>query len=154
MSTILKSILPIPESVIMGSGSYVIPANKYAYINANTSTATYGLVASVQLDYGISVSASANRANQWLVEGDTVNTQASYPAATRASGGGVSGNLAYSMVTINGSVFCTSNAGGGFATNTSLFGVNALASSGYTAWSVSLFPIPKNNLPSQLIEGN
>lgn len=166
MSSIFKPILPIPEDVIVGSGSYTIPANKYAFFQAFATVAgSKDSSASTSQDNGDSTYpfAAANNCSQWLVAGDSITVSSTF--TTRAGGASwgttsvnsnpVSATVVASIL-VNSTIICQAN-GTQYTNNAS--SVNAgtfcqIGSTGAVGWSAALFPIPKNNLPTQLIEGN
>lgn len=145
MATLSKNILPIPESVVVGSGSYTVPANKYGYI-CFSSRSTIGAV--VNLNFS-SYTSAADSGNQWISAGTSISTSVSAPTGTF----GVSGGATYTFeasatVSLNGtSVNGALTRAVVYSSNTlgSLYSSNAAAS-----WSVSLFPIPIDNLPTAL----
>ncbi len=154
MSTISKTILPIPESVVVGSGSYTVPANKYGYFQAFTALT---LAADVQIsstgDCANSTAATSDSA-QWVVAGVTISASATTvtdPSLT--SGTAYVNSDSQNSVSLNGQavVGCYIRT---FAQRSSTGTYSPLIrSASLSGWSVSLFPIPKNNLPASLIEG-
>jgi hypothetical protein len=166
MSSIFKPILPIPEDVIVGSGSYVIPANKYAFFQAfATVSGSKNQQSGTSTDNGTSMLpfAAANNCTQWLVAGDSITVSTTY---TNRAGSTTWGNTStgatpiiatiVSSVLLNATVICQAlasvYAGNGSSTTAATF--CQVGSTGGVGWSAALFPIPKNNLPTQLIEGN
>lgn len=175
MTTVTNPVLPIPEDTIQGSGSYTVPANKYGFLSANTSFAAAGWVGSGSTDYqnatrnmgsslgssdpfAISASASANNSTAWLKEGDLINsTSLTSTGATNSSSSAYIGfyTEGYNAIRVNGNDFCVSRAAGGYMKAASNgFTWTGVRATGRAGWSIALYPIPKNNLPLHLIEGN
>lgn len=142
MATISKTILPIPESVVVGSGSYTVPSNKYGFLVANMAATAAGHYSTAIA----SASAASNSVEQWLAAGTSITVSTSAPGAT-----GVSSAVnwtAYAQLGINGTTVGIAKAQGYLLGASS--GLN-YASNANVGWSVSLFPIPVNNLPDSLI---
>jgi hypothetical protein len=159
MTTEVNTVLPIPEQVVVGSGMYVIPANRYGYLHANTTVAgRAGTSAQGTASGSASGSASANSAGQWVTEGDTVTSLFLLPStsgALQVSPGSVGPVLSegFTGIYLNGTAFCIS-----YASVSSHFYGSTTVDYSYTfggnyAWSVSLFRIPKANLPTGTAEG-
>lgn len=144
MATISKNILPIPESIVVGSGSYTVPSNKYGYLAASARTT----IASI---YGNSPTscASANALEQWLPAGTSISTSISAPAGTVTSVGYFT-YLAFAILLIGSTQVLVS------ISRTQNYAQSSTQPMYYSSdasvgWSVSLFPIPINNLPSSLV---
>ena len=171
MSTISKNILPIPDSVVVGSGSYTIPADRYGFLSASCAITGMGRTqdgvnSGTNLNYQLTAQDLSNASNsnsnhQYIKEGDSITVSSNLPNRSQA-GGGFSGSYyvstnslsGYYRVLLNGTVFCIA-----FASARSSFTIaNQLASAhvnfdGQVGWSVSLYRIPKNNLPTGQAEG-
>lgn len=149
MATLSKNILPIPESVVVGSGSYTVPANKYAFLSASTA-ASQGGVSSTNM---ASSSATTNTIEQWLSAGSSISTTSSAPSAL--TGGGLLANVSAANYTasatlqINGTTISAARAQGYLYATTSGSQTYYLTSAS-VGWCVSLFPIPVDNLPASL----
>lgn len=142
MTTEVQQILPIPETVVVGSGSYTIPANKYAFISMSVTSArsiAWHARSSINTDNisGGGASASATSNEQWITAGVTISTAQS---------------TGYCFVRLNGVSVCNSQSS---VTNMGTGVVGAAyqtqANAQTVGWSASIFPIPKNNLPNELI---
>lgn len=158
MTTEVIAPLPIPEQVVVGSGSYTIPANRYGFLQAFSTIASRGATWGGGTNSGmVGPTSNGNDASQWVTEGDTITSSGSHP-----SGSGSYSNPAfaapintfgYSQVSLNGNPFCYSLAG----ISSHFYGsatVNySYAFDGTYGWSVSLFRIPKANLPTGAAEG-
>jgi len=158
MTTLASSSLPVPEQVIVGTGSYTIPVNRYAYANLTSTVTWAGQDASnlnVNSLMSLGTSSTANKGGQWLVAGNTLSTSNSFPTDQMTYAGNVGatgGQYAYARVLINGTDNCASWAGcSSFNRGTSTSTV--LRSTGAAGWSASLYRIPKGNLPSGAAEG-
>lgn len=174
MTTITKTILPIPEQVIVGSGSYTVPANKYGFFQGNVSVTGHSWASNTSNGYNTASAlsdryfsqdgnrqgtAGANNATQWLVEGDTISVSSNLPSVQ--SSGSTNTWLfanyrdAYARILLNGQPIVNARAAAsisGRVNGSTVYGGYTFI--GFTTWSVSIFPIPKNNLPDALIEGN
>lgn len=171
MSTEVLAPLAIPEQVVVGSGSYTIPADRYGYLagscsftglaygpellnNSFNTTATF-----VNPDY--QGSSSANNNQQWVKEGDTITVSSNFPNRTVSIGsfsgtyvGGVNSLSGYYRILLNGQVFCVASASARATTSISNgFATLKVTFDGQVGWSVSLYRIPKANLPTGLAEG-
>lgn len=171
MSTEVLAPLAIPEQVVVGSGSYTIPADRYGYLAGSCSftglaygpeglNSTFNTTANFYYpDYQGGSSANSNQ--QWVKEGDTISVSSNFPNRSVSIGafsgsyvGGVNSLSGYYRILLNGQVFCvafasaraTSALANGFATLYVTF-------DGQVGWSVSLYRIPKANLPTGLAEG-
>ena len=155
MTTEVIAPLPIPEQTVIGQGSYTIPANKYALLTGNTAVG--GACTSYNPSFGsapVSVSGSANTVQNWLNAGDTISTDLALPNVTvtmpQDSNNSQTGR---SNVLVNGIVFCSTyvnsvtGQGNGSGTHRHVY-------DGAVSWTAAIFPIPKNNLPDALKEGN
>lgn len=157
MSTEMTMPLAIPESTVVGTGSYSIPADKYGHINMTSSSTS--VVKHKHTGSGGTnsqgASASSNNGSQWLVAGDSVSTSNTAPSTTITTTSTSASIIAYARVLINGTTNCgaRSSIGGGTDLSSGSPTVN-LTSSVEAGWSVAIYPIPKNNLPTELIEGN
>ena len=157
MTTEVLAPLPIPEQTIVGQGSYTVPANNYGHFQANTSAVGYtSSTTNGGSSGGVMGTGTANSCHQWVKEGDSISIGASFPSGGGTNSGQGFYNVftnGYSFVYLNGLPVCNSFAGVGSHKNSS--GVNENYNiTGTYAWSVSLFPIPKENLPDELKEGN
>lgn len=167
MSTEVQNILPIPESTVVGTGVYVIPANKYGFLSANTVSTGMGFTGNANNFNTVTAayngntrhgSTTANNAHQYVIAGDTISSDFNNPNRANSGTGGAfffeNNSLSgYFRVLLNGNVFCAamSSALAGYMQSSGLLRCQF---DGQRGWSVSLFPIPKNNLPAELIEGN
>lgn len=146
MATISKTILPIPESVVVGSGSYTVPANKYGFLSGSAATSATGVPGGSTLSAGSA--AAVSNIYQWLTAGTSITTSGSSASASGVTSETYSTSTA--TISLNGTTATQSHAraftvGQGSPYTAEIYG-------GYTvAWSVSLFPIPVNNLPDSLI---
>jgi len=161
MSSTNQNILPIPESTVGGSGGYTVPANKYGHIVAVTSHSAAGaayFTAANAMQYfstNSSGGACSNTCSQWVVAGDSITTVSVAP--TGSSGGtyyAVRTTNGWNGVLLNGIYLSVSHATAASAI-TGYGGTVSITAytlhSGSHAWTVALYPIPKNNLPSELI---
>jgi len=137
MSTEVNAPLAIPEQTIVGTGSYTIPANRYGFISMTTSKAqTHVGVYSGGGGFG-NGNGSANSSSQWIVAGDSITTTTA-------------------QVNINGVPACRSISSSatiiwpGVNPGGTAYGSSANNSQ---SWSVSLYRIPKANLPVGTAEG-
>jgi len=152
----LGGILPIPEQTIVGTGTYVIPANRYGKFCGNTSASVAGNSylngTSTGGVSGLGSGATSNSHNQDLVAGDTITVSNTAPSGSNASAN-VTSFLAYARILINGTPVCLAYARGavGSTWNTVMFRV--WSSSVVSGWSVALFRIPIGNLPQGAAEG-
>lgn len=154
----IGGVLAIPEQVIVGSGSYVIPEDRYGFLSMSTSVgarADNGDTNNNGSGAGASGGSSANSNHQWVTAGDILNTSNSYPSASYTGSFGTPSRIhAHSRVQINTVNVCVSYAsasGGKMASATT--GYSNASSSGFASWSLSLFRIPKANLPVGAAEG-
>lgn len=155
--------LEIPETTVQGTGSYVIPANRYAELSANSSHAAtgYGLnQSSPSVIFTAAGGSSANENKAKLVAGDSITTNSSVPTGTQSQNSGSVARLVrqtsgYHRVLVNGVPFCVSYARGSGSICAPNFNQSEVgtAHSGEVGWSVSLFRIPKANLPQGAAEG-
>jgi len=160
MTTLTSSALPVPDQVITGSGSYTIPANRYGFINMSSSITFYksGQTNNYQ---GVTptpaTTATSNQGTQWLVSGTSIDTSNSFPGLNQTNNGNqgsFTGTSGYARVRINSQPNCISY--GGIAIGLAAYnsGTKTIGNStGASGWSVSLFRIPKGNLPSGAAEG-
>lgn len=181
MTSIYQNTLAIPESTVQGSGGYTMPANKYgeiAYYNLVTcqmkgncyfsSGQTFWVGhASVSLKGAFDFLNSRAEGRQALVAGDTVTVQTNAPVSASYNnnlGAYVSQNSngldrsPYSRLLINGVIVGQAKVMFRASHNVSNGSNNAVFQRHQTeaivGWGVAEFPIPKNNLPPELIEGN
>lgn len=155
MTTEVLAPLPIPEQTIIGQGSYTVPANKYAFLTATASCG--GSAGQTGQNFGSpsgSAGGTSNHNSSWLVAGDTVSISNSFPNSSGSGSG--SGQTVitsgYAFVLLNAVVFCVAYMAACSGTfNNVIYRHFFTGSSSYT---LSLFPIPKNNLPDKLKEGN
>lgn len=143
--TFSKTILPIPESVVVGSGSYTVPANKYGYFSGSARST----VAIVSYNATTSGGTSAVGCEQWLAAGSSISVSTTAPNGSfgAASGSGWSSFSASAYIQIGGvSVVGSVSRGYNFWQTQS----NFYASDASVGWSVALFPIPIDNLPTAL----
>jgi hypothetical protein len=141
MATISKTILPIPESIVAGSGGYTVPSNKYGFL---ASACTAG-IAGFYSSSGEAASTSS-AVDQWLPAGTSISVSTSAP-----SGSALSANTsatASATLSINGTAANITRAYFYMYGATSSLYYSSTATVG---WSVALFPIPVNNLPASLI---
>ena len=143
MATLNKSILPIPESVVVGTGSYTVPANKYGFLYGSC-TASIGMTGN---NYQSSASASAVSINQWITAGTTIATSTSAPAGTYS--GASNAQIAVASININGTSVCVSRALENFYSTSA--GSAGYSSTAVVGWALAVYPIPINNLPASLI---
>lgn len=175
MSTELISPIPIPEQTIVGSGSYTIPANKYGFLNANVNASAVGWFGQSSIAYNNdftighltstgdgngsrSSSAVSAPVSQYLVEGDTITTQTNLPSTSYAGGSSrvsISNySDAYTRLLINGTIVAEASVGASSSTYSVNGWYSGIRCNGRVGWSVALYPIPKNNLPDEMKEGN
>lgn len=155
MSSIFKPILPIPEEVVVGSGSYVIPANKYAYFQAHTAAAAAGSNDHNGAGGSVGTSGGASCAiEQWLIAGSSITTTLTTASASTSSNDATITSTSDARVSVNGTIICSAIVACRVGTSGSANTTAAISGSSRAGWSAAIFPIPKNNLPSQLIEGN
>ena len=165
MATISSGRLPIPESTVVGTGMYTIPANKYGYLQMNVSgtsrphngpSAGGNATMSEQYTGG----GGHNTAEQWVVAGDVITTVVLNPTTSGINlplGNNFLANFGYARVLLNAVIVCDCYFSGCMEVSANIAGANGgfyMYSSATSSWSVSLFPIPINNLPDELIEGN
>lgn len=172
MTTISNSTLPIPDQVIVGSGSYTIPANRYGFFQFSTAISGGGWTHTNSNGYNsttsgpgqsqkapFQVSSSSNSGQQWLREGDSISTTQNTPTTNTGTTNNVIAMYfdAYSYVLLNGVVINASRASGGVTnkegTNFNSFGYYGVRFTSNQGWSVSLYRIPKANLPAGAAEG-
>jgi hypothetical protein len=182
MTTLFKQILPIPEQVVGGTGSYTVPAGKYGYFRGTISgymcnmpwTARFG-------DYTSSVlyapgepanySNSGNFPNspyfleqltqdsgeQWVVEGNSITVSLSSYAYRYDNIGTVNAwaeQIRHNYIAINGTPAVR------VMFNIARFGKRGSNTYNFTSgycnavasWSVAIFAKPVNNLPDELKE--
>ena len=176
----IGGILPIPEQTIVGTGTYVIPANRYAYFCANVASTTWGWSGQTShynstsespSDYfhsanaggpTRSASASTNNHIQTLSAGDTITvSETSVTSQIDHNPAGYARWANYgsteSRVLINGTSVCMARSSGSCFT-----GYNNASSSGYytgvkgyntQGWSCALYRKPIGNLPEGAAEG-
>jgi hypothetical protein len=157
MSTEINAPLAIPESVVVGTGSYTIPANKYAFVST-ASTVTFYRNGTIINGFGQSsrgsISASANSNQHYLVAGNTITTSTSFPtvnSSNQSGGGYIYGAVASAIVNVNG-VNSSPSYAGCFMTASTNASITIFNSTGTRGWSAAIFPIPKNNLlPSEIL---
>jgi len=127
--------LQIPEQLIVGTGSYVVPVNRYGFISMSVSCSARGDNGDTNNNSsgaGASGGSSSNANHQYITEGTVINTSNSYPSASYTGSFGNPQRVdGHSRVQLN-----------------------AVASTtGWAAWSLSLYRIPKANLPVGAAEG-
>lgn len=147
MATLSKNILPIPESVVVGSGSYTVPANKYGYFSGSARLAM-GMVSSYT-NTPITSDSAAVACEQWLCPGTSITVSVSAPSGTL----GTSGTSGISTVGASASISINSVAVLGVVTRFYTWwnnNQNYYQTDGGAAWCVTLFPIPIDNLPASL----
>ena len=161
MTTLASSTLAVPEDVIVGSGSYVIPANRYGHFNATASMAASSVGTPAAENNGStgtgSGSASATNCTQWVTEGDSITvasrTQSTSSSSTASNVSTT--NYHYRIINLNGIAQAAAYAShsamtaGGSGVSKGCIG-NAQGTFG---WSVALYRIPKANLPTGAAEG-
>lgn len=159
MTTLARSIMPVPDQIVVGSGSYVIPANRYGFISMTTSSSAAGYGITSNNDGGVvaaGCSGGSNSNHQYLKAGTSISVQSSAPSGTTNAGSGVATRATdgYARILIDGVVCCVSNSSSASssyrASNTNLAYTQHFSSVG---WSVSLFRIPKANFPVGTAEG-
>lgn len=166
MSTVFKNILPIPYDTIFGTGSYVIPANKYAFFQANASLSTAPFWANSPSQYNsgainynppivqdVVSTSNTSSIQQWLVAGDSITVASNLPVYTSINTGGgyiVNYTDIYIRILVNSVAICDVRGSIHYAITTNNH-YHGYKSNGAGAWSVALFDIPINNLPSELI---
>lgn len=155
MTTLHKDILEIPVSVTVGSGSFTIPVDRYGLIQMNTaiSMAVYYKHESSSNPPVFSGSGGNNSGQQKLVSGNSISTSSSTPSASSSATSFGVNNHAESRILINGIKVCIAKCGMGTATSAIGGDSAAMNSQALKGWSVSLFRIPKENLPIGLAEG-
>jgi hypothetical protein len=153
MSTEILYNTPVLESLTVGSGSYTIPANKYAHVSMSSSITFSGTNLPLARRIGYGDSATSNNNEVILIAGNTITVASSFPSVYHASDGNVgrvSGAVGYSIVYVNGVPLCPSYAGVQVCSYGTQVGDTSL-STGALGWQASIFPIPKNNLDTNLI---
>lgn len=170
MTTEVQNILPIPSSVVVGSGSYTIPANKYAHFQANTSCTTMGWlgnssgynstsnISNTAPAISQNASASANSCSQWVTAGTSItisatNNTSQILASTTSAIQTANYSDNFNAVRLNGVSVCISKSSGGASifNNFSQTRYVGSRSSGNHNWSASIYDTPINNLPTELI---
>ena len=158
MSTEINAPLAIPESVVVGTGSYTIPANKYAFVSTASTVTFYRngtAVSGLGQNSRGSISASANSNQHYLVAGNTITTSTSFPTVNHVNtsgSAGLFGAVASAIVNVNGVNSSPSYAGCFFAASGYNTTITIFNSTGTRGWSAAIFPIPKNNLlPSEIL---
>jgi hypothetical protein len=144
--------LGIPESTVVGAGTYVIPVNRYAFLNMTCSSAAYATTYGQQSNAG-SANASANSSNAWLVSGDTITTSQSFPTFDSTGTANTNELAATTLILVNGQVACAARSGIIAPYNSGQALSARGRSTGNLGWTVSLFRIPKANLPVGAAEG-
>ena len=149
-----NSALPIPESTVVGTGTYVIPANRYGFLNMTASVSSYSHGYSQNVGCGGGGGGAASNGSQWVLSGDSITTGSSHPTSTTSAATSPVAAEGNSWVFVNGAVNCAASAGAGSSTVSSGGPFYAAAgTAGYVGWSVALFRIPKANLPVGTAEG-
>lgn len=131
-----------PEQIVTGTGTYVIPAGKYGLLTMNTSVAASARAASQNAASNSNGSGSSNSVQQWVVAGDTITTQTSFPSISISTANSGNNVIAYTKVLINGTVVCSSHAG--MAAQTTSSGSPTTgngASTGDASWSFAMYSI-------------
>lgn len=145
--TFFKTILPIPESVVVGSGSYTVPANKYGYFQGFSSSTALASPAPSGLEGAV----AAVSGSQWLISGATIQT--STTTINDVSSGTGTAFINYDVlaqITLNSVVILGATNRCTYQQNSTGNMIRVIRGFGSAGWSVSLFPIPVNNLPASL----
>lgn len=174
MTSIYQNTLPIPENTVQGSGGYTVPANKYVkfdgsaaisalgWVGTSTAYDSEGLRSNSQNSASSSLTSTAtvSNINTTLMSGDTI-TVSSTVATVQSNM--QSGNTSWSnqanpraSININATPVCIAKAccsskNANYSSSGMYNGTRSLAEIG---WTAAEYPIPKNNLPTDLIEGN
>ena len=169
MTTEVQQILPIPEDTIQGTGSYTIPANKYAKVTACVSSQSNGWIGlnnhyntanqmssgSSTFGHSINATTDSNTGEYDLVEGDSI-TVLSNTTDVSTNGNNYTDN--YAAFRVNGTVVLRASSGASASWNRNSSGGSQMyvgvRTNQVIGWNASIYPIPKNNLPNELIEGN
>ena len=164
--------LPIPEKIVSSQdhANYTVPSGYYGFLQMSVAATGAG---SIDGDQGgtVTSSAEANSAKQWIPTGSVIAVSTSNPqGVSRPRRLGSTATVNYSSVSrvttarasilINGSEACTVLASASSDSNSfsrsSSVPINTVGArtshSVNTAWTLSLFPIPKANLPEGLRE--
>lgn len=155
MSTEVQNILQIPYDSIHGGGGYTIPANKYAWFSATSTVSasggTYNINAGSTTGHSSNGVGNSNSHQAWLVAGDSISVSNSFPSSSYTTAT-IKTATSYARVLINGSAVCVAYAAiSVHGTPLASYMRTGHASTGASGWTASLFDIPKNNLPTELI---
>lgn len=163
MSTELNAPLPIPEQVIVGSGSYTVPADRYGFLSMSVSSVCYAYCRDIISTTGTwkftaTADGSSNNNHQYIKEGDSITVQASNPSGSTGGSGGsaIRVGSGYHRILINGVAVCVahSRSAASMQNSSNSTWPNVTTShTGQAGWSLALYRIPKNNLPTGLAEG-
>lgn len=175
MTTEVTGAVPIPELTVQGTGAYIIPADRYGFINANTVSQATGWTGFSASDYnasststmgdsplaGQSSSASANHAHNFLVEGDSITVANTQTDSSSSSAGSLNSHHfanrsdGKAQVLVNGVSFCQAMSGGSANHSRDIVSITAagVRVRSESSWSVAVYRIPKGNLPAGTAEG-
>lgn len=93
-----------PESITVGTGSYTVPAGKYAYVTCTLSATAIGTdYTNTGLTEIITSSSNSNSASFWLPPGAVLNTSNTNASASTTTPGTVISSTSIATITINGS---------------------------------------------------
>lgn len=158
MTTLASSSLPVPDSLVVGGGSYVVPVNRYGFLSMSASSAiatgAYVNSAGSPLGGAGGGGSSANNNQQWVTPGTSISVSSSFPAAGPSQGASRLNATSFARVLLNGQATCVSYARGevggtpGWVSSFLFY-----SSTGEAAWSLALYRIPKGNLPIGAAEG-
>lgn len=142
MATLSKNILPIPESIVVGSGSYTVPSNKYALFSGSGFASALAISGSQSVTPSTPSMGYATQA--WISAGSTISTSVSSTNTTTNLG--FNRYSAFGVININGQAVINARVRMGWYSN-----VADITSEASVGWCISLFPIPVDNLPASLI---
>lgn len=131
----------IPSNVVVGTGLFTVPVDTYALMTGHVSASAAASYGAVQ-EASAGGSASSNDIEQWLDEGDTVNTATSAASASTSSANTSISATSTADILINATIACRAVA---HARSRTANGVGPQANvSGAVAanYAVSEFPKP------------
>ena len=154
-----NSPLPIPDQTVVGTGTYVIPVDRYADINMTSSHSATGSVSTTGGNGNMSQTGTGTANNALIkgVAGDSITVSSSSPAISSltTTTEKISNTSGFHNVLLNSVVQCTSYGSVHLANSSSgnLAHRHQASQVGASGWSVSLYRIPKSNLPVGTAEG-
>lgn len=89
-----------PESLVMGTGSYTVPAGKFGYISMSVSSSKAYSWAALNVGGQGNGGASANNNGQWIIAGTNITTSAANVSLDAVSA--CSASSSYSTANVNG----------------------------------------------------